>query len=350
MRVLLLCDFQLKYVARLALALRGRGADVMLVCREHAREFGGDQAERRDLVSGLWEAGVRVVELPGRVSSPGALPTLARTLRRVRAWRPEIVHAQDNPDPRLFLLALGTPLVLTIHDPTPHPGDPARRSVDERVRGLYRRRATRVIVHGEILRAELRDCGIEDAAVIPHGLEPLAAHFAVPAERRIVFFGRLRRYKGLQTLVDAMRIVWQTRDDVRLVIRGEGPDADAIPSDPLIDFRRGYLPEQCVDDLLAQATLVVLPYTQASQSGVGALALARGIPVVVTDVGSLPDLALDETYVVRAGSSPDLAAALLRHLDHGDAVRASALAYAREHYSWDTVAVECLRLYASVAA
>ena len=186
--------------------------------------------------------------------------------------------------------------------------------------------------------------------IIPLGLDPRDTPFERPAQPSVLLFGRLRRYKGLQTLLNAMGIVWESRPDVRLIISGDGPEAAAVPDHPRIDFRPGYVPEQELDRLFAEASLVVLPYTQASQSGIGGLALARGIPVIVSDVGSLPDLAVDATFVVPAGSSEALARAVLAHIDHGVASRQETLDLARERFSWDAVASTSLSLYESVAA
>lgn len=61
--------------------------------------------------------------------------------------------------------------------------------------------------------------------------------------------------------------------------------------DPRISLIVRYMSEREIDTLLAEASLVALPYTQASQSGVGALAVAAGVPVVASDLGALPELA-----------------------------------------------------------
>ena len=52
---------------------------------------------------------------------------------------------------------------------------------------------------------------------------------------------------------------------------------------------------------------MALPYTQASQSGVGVLAIAAGVPVVVSDLGALPELAYDPSFVFEAGNPRALA-------------------------------------------
>ena len=83
---------------------------------------------------------------------------------------------------------------------------------------------------------------------------------------------------------------------------------------------------------------MVLPYTQASQSGVGVLAIAAGVPVVVSDLGALPELAYDSSFVVEAGNPGALAETILRHLGHGAEVRRAVLRHAQAHFSWDRAA------------
>jgi glycosyltransferase involved in cell wall biosynthesis len=68
----------------------------------------------------------------------------------------------------------------------------------------------------------------------------------------------------------------------------------------------------------------------------------------VSDVGALRDIALDETFVVRPGDPDALAHAILRHLEHGPALRQAVLDFARERISWDTCARLSLELYRSI--
>jgi glycosyltransferase involved in cell wall biosynthesis len=118
-----------------------------------------------------------------------------------------------------------------------------------------------------------------------------------------------------------------------------------VPADQRITLIPRYIPESEVDPLLAEATLVALPYTQASQSGVGLLAIAAGVPVVVSDLGSLPELAYEPSFVARAGRPDALAEVILSHLDDGDDVRAAVLQHAGSRFSWEHAAGLTSALY-----
>jgi glycosyltransferase involved in cell wall biosynthesis len=349
MRVLLACDWHLKYSAALAMALRRSGADVAFLCRTHSLEFGESPEELQRLLEAVQESGAELLLLPGRVSSARSLPDLVGAFRQVRRWRPQIVHVQENWDPRLLALARRYRLVVTVHDPALHPGEANVARWEEAVWRGWLRAADRVVVHGERLRELVpRSVARDRIAVIPHGMEPHREPVPPPLDRTILLYGRLAKYKGLDVLLEAMEIVWRERSDVRLLVYGKGPEAERLPDDPRIEASIGYVPEAMEDWMFARASLVVLPYIGGSQSGVGVRSLARGIPTVVTDVGSLPELALDESFLVPARDPQRLATALLRHLDHGPELRSAVLRFARSRFSWDVVSSLSLELYEDV--
>jgi glycosyltransferase involved in cell wall biosynthesis len=161
----------------------------------------------------------------------------------------------------------------------------------------------------------------------------------------VLLFGRLERYKGIGVLARAMQDVWMVRPDVQLLVCGKGSAKADLPDDPRVEARLEYIPESDVEPIFARATLAVLPYTDASQSGVGTMAIGRGIPTVVSDIGGLPDLAIDASYVVPAGDAPALTEAILRHVDDDDDARSRVLQFADARLGWDAIAQAAERLY-----
>ena len=350
-RVLVACDWFLKYAAAQVAALQETGVEAALLCRDHAYEFGGSTSERERVLAEVASAGARVFVLEGRITDPGRVADVFRLRREIRAWAPDTVHAHENVDPRLLWICRGVPTVVTVHDPTPHPGAVRRGLAKRLVQRRWLCRAAAVVVHGEELRAQFAEVdGGRPAVVIPHGAALAEAPLPPPSRPSVLFFGRLQPYKGLHVLLRAMEQVWRSRPDIELAVFGAGPEAALITDHPLIRKRIGYIPESELDDALAAASVVVLPYVQASQSGVGMLALARGIPVVVTETGSLPDLALDPTFVVAPGDPGALADALLEHIDHGAHTREAVLRFARSRFSWHVVAQRSVGLYREVTA
>jgi glycosyltransferase involved in cell wall biosynthesis len=317
-RVLLACDWFVKYTVGLAEGLAAQECEVALLSRDHDDEFGGEPGAMRAFVAARLGDRVRHVELGGRVRDPRALLEALRIRRGAGSWSPDVVHVQDSlaNDARLSAIAtsLRRPLALTVHDPVPHPGDAAAVGSTRRLRRGIRRRADLVFVHSEELAAELAGTGETRAPieVVPHGVAAAAAA-PLPDPPALLFFGRMSHYKGLDVLLDAMPAVWERLPELRLTVAGEG----TVPEHPLlgderVERRFEHVPESAIPSLFAAATCLVLPYRQASQSGVGSLAREHGRAVVATRVGGLPELVGEDWgRLVEPEDPAALAAAIL---------------------------------------
>lgn len=317
---LLVCDFFLKYTLGLAQGLQQAGCRTTVLGREHAGEFGGDVVAARAEIDRRLAAGGDVRLLSGRVRDVRAMRDVV-TLRRALAGQGAVVHLQDGVvnDPRLPFVGRAVPgrFALTVHDPVTHPGDPAPPFRKRVARAALLRGAAIVFVHGEALADELRVVtGVpRPIEVIPHGSDPPRVT-PVPLRPSLLFFGRISAYKGLDVLLEAMTGVWAEVPDARLVVAGEGhlPDHPSLADDRVTVFNE-HVAESEVPALFADASAVVLPYRQASQSGVGALAKAHGRASIVTDVGGLPELVADGSGLVVAKEQPSpLARAAIRLL------------------------------------
>jgi glycosyltransferase involved in cell wall biosynthesis len=321
-RVVLACDWFLKYATGQSAGMARQGAEVLLLCRTHA--LGGDSRERRATVEFARRAGVRVVEIPGRVSDPRAAPALVRIRQQLRSVAPQVVHAHEGVDPRALALLPRVPTVLTIHDPVPHPGQPVARARKRwflrGARDAWRARPSTIVVHSERLRTEVAFRGSGRCVAIAHGLEVQPRPLPPPAMRAVGFFGRLAPYKGLDVLGSAMPRVWDVRPDVQLLVSGPG-ESELRLEDPRVHLERRYIPEAEVGSFFGRSSLAVLPYTQASQTGVGSVAVGYGIPVIASRLCGLPELTLDGSYVFAPGDDAGLAAAITRHIDDGSEVR-----------------------------
>jgi len=112
----------------------------------------------------------------------------------------------------------------------------------------------------------------------------------------ILFFGHVRRYKGLRDLIHALRDV-RRRVPATLVVAGpffEPPGrylrvAERFGVGDAVRLFPGYVPDEEVEELFSLADVVALPYRTASQSGIVPLAAAFGRPVVATAVGGIPE-------------------------------------------------------------
>jgi glycosyltransferase involved in cell wall biosynthesis len=249
----------------------------------------------------------------------------------------------------VLALLPAAPVVLTVHDPVPHPGQPVARSALKRwflagSQRVWRARADTIVLHSEHLRDRIRLRRAQQSAVVPIGLALQPKPLSPPAAPLLGFFGRLEPYKGLDVLARAMPRVWERRPDVGLRVVGIGPASLSL-ADERVRFEQRYLPEAEIEDFFRATSLAVLPYTEASQTMVGSIAVGYGVPVVASRTGGLPDLALDDTYLVEPGDEEELAAAILRHIDDGPETRARVLDEVAAPRSWDAVAAQSLKLY-----
>ena len=162
-----------------------------------------------------------------------------------------------------------------------------------------------------------------------------------------LFFGFVRRYKGLQVLLDAWGGVADRVPDARLVVAGEFyADEDALRAQAAgfgdsVRFDAGYISDDRVGLYFAASDAVVQPYVSATQSGVAQIAFHYGRPVVTTDVGGLAETVPDGVagLVVPPGDPAALADALVRFVEEelGESLEAGVRRQRAAH-SWDAVA------------
>jgi glycosyltransferase involved in cell wall biosynthesis len=352
LKILLVTDWFLKLVVEgQAVALSELGHEVRLLCGSHLDEFAGDADERTWILNRIRAAGVRVLELPGRRFGPEGIPAMLAAQREIRRWSPDVVSAHQNDDPRLLFASRGAPLVYTIHDPEPHPGAQSPRRRERVAAAAWLRVADCVVVHSESLVTELPErVRRKSIRVIPHGIEVQSDCLPRPAEDVVLLFGRMEPYKGAAVLADAMQEVWAARPGAKLVVAGRGPAVADIPSDDRIELIARYISESELRRLLTRATVVALPYTQASQSGVGLLSISYGVPIVVTRVGALPDLVPDVRYVAEPNDPRSLASTLLASLAAAPDERARFLEHARASFSWQRVAEAYSEVYRDLSS
>jgi len=116
----------------------------------------------------------------------------------------------------------------------------------------------------------------------------------LPVDRpaRILFFGRVLPYKGLDLLLKAFRGVKRTLPNVELEIWGNGnlsPYSEELAKLNDVKVVNRWIEEDEISNIFERCDVLVLPYREASQSGVVALAMAYGLPVVVTPIAGLQE-------------------------------------------------------------
>lgn len=123
----------------------------------------------------------------------------------------------------------------------------------------------------------------------------------ITAGKVILFFGFIRGYKGLDTLLEAIHLVRDKLDNFKVIVAGDCYESDQKYRDivtnysleELVDLRIEFIPDQDVAKYFSAADVVVLPYKSATQSGIVPVAYQFNTPVIVTDVGGLPEIVQD---------------------------------------------------------
>jgi glycosyltransferase involved in cell wall biosynthesis len=285
--------------------------------------------------------------------------------RRVARTAADVVHFQwlDLQWVDAYLLPR-RPTVLTAHDLLPR--EPRAGQVRAH-RRLYDA-VDAVVVHSEYGRAEL----VQKLAVDPDKVHVVHhgafAHLASqrveqspPAELAgvegpvVLFFGLLRPYKGVETLLKA----WQGIAAAQLWVVGR----PRMPLEPLralapsgVRFVPTFVSDAALAAYFRRADLVVLPYSRTKrfdQSGVLATALAFGKPIVLTDIGGFSEVAAMGAARVVAPDNPaalrDAITALLADRPARERLGQAALTAATKTYSWDQAARKTLAVYRKVA-
>ncbi|MGI8506406.1 MAG: glycosyltransferase family 4 protein [Solirubrobacteraceae bacterium] len=253
------------------------------------------------------------------------------------------------------------PIVLTAHDLLPREPRPGQARAQRR---LYER-VSALVVHSQYGRAQLVDrLGVDAAkvSVIHHGAFdylveqsdslPLPPELAAVQGPVVLFFGLLRPYKGVATLLEAWRGV--SGAELWVVGRPRGVELDRLRrrASATVRFVPRFVSDAELPAFFRRADVVVLPYSRTERfdfSGVLATALAFGRPSLLSDIGGFSEVAaLGAARLVAPGDVDalrDALADLIADSSARERLAAAALVAARSPYSWDAAALDTLALY-----
>ena len=166
-------------------------------------------------------------------------------------------------------------------------------------------------------------------------------------QRVLLFFGFVRKYKGLQYLLEAMKLLKERDFKVQLWVVGDfGEDKDEYVEQirtfeigDQVQMVEGYVPDDEVENYFAASDLVVLPYLSATQSGIVQIAFGFEKPVLVTEVGGLPDVVTNGKtgYVVEPRSAEMIAEAIMDYyINNRREAFVSQIEKEKDRFSWKT--------------
>ncbi|MGM9763726.1 MAG: glycosyltransferase [Candidatus Cryptobacteroides sp.] len=174
-----------------------------------------------------------------------------------------------------------------------------------------------------------------------------------PVKKNLLFFGLIRKYKGLDILLQAFS---RLSDDYQLIIAGEPYGSfdeyqaliDAMPQNcrERIVMKLSYIRDSEVKDWFSAADLAVLPYRSATQSGISSVSYHFEVPMIVTDVGGLKETIGDRgTGIVASAITPEAIAAEIERYFADPAVAAGCIENIRlekERLSWSSFAAKLI--------
>ncbi|MCX8229863.1 MAG: glycosyltransferase family 4 protein [Planctomycetota bacterium] len=372
MRVLLVSTHFIHYGMELANGLIAQGVEVGLVFHaENARQQMGEDYGK------ILDSKVKILHPPGKHTSKpwtcSAWKNIRWFPRICREFKPDVIHLQATNDFASLWTAWKTSfsMTVTIHDVTAHPGDEKHQTplflavVKKLLIPRAIRRGIQFITHGEILRQALAKemaLPLEKIHSVAHGVlrfsetpSPEASAVApLPATPMALFFGRMEKYKGLHVLVDAIPLVQKQYPQATFVIAGRGPalleQKETLRALPQVQVMDHYLSQEEVDTLYRRASINLVPYVEASQSGVIATGFAYGVPAVASNIGALSEVVVpgENGCLVEPGNAQDLADAILSVFQNQEklqSLRQGAVAWAKGPLNWETLAGQTASVY-----
>ena len=298
--------------------------------------------------------------------APFVVPPAIRRVRELVGFDLLRVHSLRYIGPGALLarrrLGLDVPVVAHHHHLDPSPLNPLieKRVIDE---------VDAVVVGSEFSRRQLREAlgaRIDHVAVVPYGVDAkfaprpprmdLAERWGLRNRQIVLFFGGLKPRKNLETMLDVWTAVAPSHPQARLVVAGGGAllgdlrhRADRLGISASVVFT-GYVPEADKADYFNLADVFFFPSAMEGFGLAVGEAMSSGLPVVVSNRGSIPELVVDgEGGFVSDPTDPARFAERLRLL-LGDAALRRKLGQANaarieERFRWDRCVDGTRRVY-----
>lgn len=222
-------------------------------------------------------------------------------IRRIKEVDPDIIHFVDNHPWYLALLKPfeGKKFFVTQHEITPHLGELIRGKITIYVNKVLNKKAAKIIVLGEKLKQELiSKYNIPTDKILVFLMGDFTFYLqwkkkGIKEEpHTILFFGRILKYKGLDILLKAIPMIKRQIPDIKVIVAGEGelsPYHELITKDLKnnMEIVNKYIHEKEVPQFFQRASIIVMPYRDASSSGIVPIAYAFKKALICSDVGAL---------------------------------------------------------------
>jgi glycosyltransferase involved in cell wall biosynthesis len=316
----------------------------------------------------LFDRSVKLISIPvGNDMRNAIINTLYITrmfnfLKVIQKEDPDIIHFQTTHN---FWASIFLPLlrkykiVTTLHEVGAHFGF-SYCYKNKIARRLHLKYSHGLIVHGEKEKKKLMNLGVKKRCyIIPHGEYSFFMRYGregIKERDAILFFGRIHSYKGLEYLLKAEPLITKELPNTKIIIAGEG---DLKSYDKLkiathnIEIYNKFIPNGNVSEFFQMSKVIVLPYIEASQSGIIHIAFAFKKPVVATNVGCIPEVVEDgKTGFIVPPRNPEALAEAIIKLLKDDELRKemgeNAYKKTKEELSWDKIAEKTIEVYEDI--
>ncbi len=232
----------------------------------------------------------------------------------IKQHNPDIIHYNNTVNLGILgCLFNNYKKVITIHDPIPHLGD------NNFTNKLIRKLNFIYIKNYILLNKNQRECFIKkydiDASAVfcsKLGVYDFYTNYydiqndKNENDQTILFFGRIAKYKGIAVLLESFTQVKEKFKNAKLIIAGCGKfDFDAYDTQQVTILNK-YIEPDALFTLIKKCSIVVCPYTEATQSGVVMTSFSMLKPVIVTHVGGLSEMVThNETGIIIEPNNSD---------------------------------------------
>lgn len=224
-----------------------------------------------------------------------------RLVKEVYRAHPDVIYVTHRHPWMIFVFIINIFLCAKVysvaHD---NPFVPKEKDsyIENRLERISLKLSHVVITHSEFvakgIRTSLPDKTVEVIALGAYGsMIPARTDIATSLPLCFGFIGRIEKYKGISDFLEAAILLEGQNVPSRFVIAGNGSltdrEKEMLSNLKNVDTHIGWLSTQELVDYISRVDVIVLPYLDATQSGVVSIALAAGIPVISTDVGGLSE-------------------------------------------------------------
>lgn len=348
------------YTSQLANALSKTGNEVFVLLGTH--NFSKDYYLNQDTNIVCINTKPSYIKMTLKMANPFIYYNIINTIHKINPDIIHIIYEEIFMGIATLFLKDKYPIVFTEHDPNFHEGEFILSKLHHGCAKLIiRKNADAVIVHGKKMKVILRNKNVREDKiyVVPHGEFSFYERWkknVVNEDKSILFFGRIQDYKGLDYLIKAEPLITSKVPDAKIVIAGSGSFekyADMINNKSHFEIYNRFILDEEVATFFQNASVVVLPYTDGSQTGIIPIAYSFSKPVVATNVGSIPEVVDDGItgYVVPPSNFEALADSIVKLLKDDELRKEmgkNAFKKTKNELSWDNIARKNIEIYKNV--